>query len=109
MTLITPEQDRETLDQDVEQIRSVLKELKDQFEDLRQQVRSGEVETVKEAGKTLSELRSWMRTAMETEKQLDDYLKRENGTGPKGYALDLAEAKRQIGCRLGRIAPCCKA
>lgn len=107
MTLITPEDDRARLDEHVARIRMALADLEAQMEDLSKQVRAGEVSTVKEAGKTLQELRAWMRMAIETEKTLDDYHKREAGI-EHGYALDLVEARRQIGCRLDRIVPCCK-
>lgn len=109
MTLITSEQERENFNEDFKRIKRILAELEEQLDGLRQQVRTGEVDTVKEANKTLAELRTWSRAAMETEKTLDEYLKRESGIEHGGYALDLAEARRQVGCRLARIAPCCKA
>ncbi|MGX9354120.1 hypothetical protein ACS3SW_02850 [Roseobacteraceae bacterium S113] len=108
MTLITPERkEQAALQSQVERIRQALSDLEAHMEDLGQQVRTGEVDTVKEAGKTLQELRQWMRVAMETEKALDEYAKRESGLDG-GYALDLTEARRQIGCRLARLSPCCK-
>jgi len=107
MTLITPEQTREALKEDLAAIKEVFRDLKQQMEDLKKQVRAGEVDQVKEAGKTLQELRQWMKLAMETEKALNDISREEKGLD-RPYAVDLAEARRQIGCRMARVAPCCR-
>lgn len=109
MTLITPEhQEIDRLKSDVEALREILHELKEKMSDLRKQVQAGEVESVKEAGKTLQELRAFVKLSMETEAQLNEIARREQGLD-RPYALDLDEARRQIGCRLARIAPCCRA
>lgn len=108
MTLITPDKDRPDFGAQVKRIKSALNDLEKQLEGLAEQARAGEVTTPKEADKIVTEVRHWMRHALETEKALDEYSRRETGI-TNGYALDLAEAKRTIGCRLARIAPCCQA
>ena len=107
MTLITPEQNRAILKEDLAAIKEVFRDLKADMEDLTQRVRTGEVERVKEAGKTLQELRQWMKLAMETEKALNDIAREDQGLD-RPYAIDLAEARRQIGCRMARVKPCCR-
>lgn len=108
MTLITPEHDRDVLEQDLAALKEVFQDLKTQMEGLKQQVRAGEVESVKEASKTLQELRGWMKLAMETEKALNEIARKDKGLD-RPYAMDLTEARRQVGCRMARIVPCCKA
>ena len=108
MTLITPENSGPKFDEQIERIRQVLKDLEQQMPGLAQQARAGEVDMIKEAGKTTTEVRQWMRLAFETEKAIDEYSKRDAGI-ENGYALDLAEARRAIGCRMARIRPCCQA
>ena len=110
MTLITPEhKKRDILEEDLVALKEVFQDLKAQMEDLKQKVRAGEVEKVKEASKTLQELRGWMKVAMDTEKALNDIVREDTGLTDKPYAIDLAAAREKIGCRMARIVPCCKA
>lgn len=108
MVLITPEQDVQRLEDDLRDVREVLGEFEATLRDLRQQVRAGEVDTLKDVNKTLAELRAWVRMAKETEAQLAEYARKDAGIAG-AYGLDLDRARSEIGCRLARVRRCCGA
>lgn len=107
MVLITPEQDIARLEGDLEDVRSILGEFEETIRDLRERVRAGEVDKLRDAGKTLSELRAWLKLAKETEAQLAEYARKEAGI-VGSWGLDLDRARDEIGCRLARVRACCR-
>ncbi|WP_417524699.1 hypothetical protein [Marinovum sp.] len=108
MTLITPKQDIDRLEGRFLVVRESLEEFEAALRDLKQQVRSGEVTALKDAGKTLAEIRGWMKLAMETEAQLAEYARKEAAIDG-AYGLDLDKARSEIGCRLAKLRKCCGA
>lgn len=108
MVLITPDQDVARLEEDLQVVRECLVEFEAALRDLKKRAQGGEVGTMKDVGKTLAEIRGWMKLAMETEAQLADYARREAAI-ERAYGLDLDLARSEIGCRLAQLRKCCGA
>ena len=108
MVLITPEQEIARLEGDLEDVRDILGEFEETLRDLRKRVRAGEVDNLKDASKTLTELRSWLKLAKETEAQLAEYARKEAGI-VGSWGLDLDRARSEVGGRLARVRACCGA
>ena len=67
MILITPEETSSPLKENIERLQTNLRGFARDIENLQERVQSGDVT---DAGKVFSDLRSWLRMAMETEKAL---------------------------------------
>jgi nitrate reductase beta subunit len=102
MSLIQVEREESRLTAIIEDIEQQVSDLKIDIRELQSRLRSGEVETVRDALKTLTEMRNWLRLALETEAKLNEEKRKELGiVGDSG--LDLCAARDQIGCRLDRL------
>ena len=66
MILITPEETSSPLNEDIERLQTNLRGFARDIENLQERVQSGDV-TDAETRKVFSDLRSWLRMAMETE------------------------------------------
>ena len=98
MILITPEETSSPLNEDIERLQTNLRGFARDIENLQERVQSGDV-TDAETRNVFSDLRSWLRMAMETEKALaQQNRQRLEIDGDDG--LDLDAARDQIGCRL---------
>ena len=69
MILITPDETSSPLNEDIERLQTNLRGFARDIENLQERVQSGDV-TDAETRKVFSDLRSWLRMAMETEKAL---------------------------------------
>ena len=105
MTKTTPKAGEAPLDPGMELLENVLIEFGGELETLKARVRDGDVEAVKDATKVVADIRHWMRLAKEAEAQFDQRRKESAGI-EHGYALDLAHARSEIGCRLARLRRC---
>lgn len=108
MTLITPPEDGSPIDPEIEELRASISEFRDDLRDLSEQVRSGEDNAVAVAGRLLLEIQRSLRQAKETEAKIERRRKQREGV-VHDYAVDLDDARYQIGCRLGRLRQCCRA
>lgn len=104
MILITPEETSSPLNEDIERLQTNLRGFARDIENLQEMVQSGDV-TDAETRKVFSDLRSWLRMAMETEKALAQQ-NRQRLEIDGDYGRDLDAARDQIGCRLVRIRRC---
>ena len=104
MILITPEETSSPLNEDIERLQTNLRGFARDIENLQERVQSGDV-TDAETRKVFSDLRSWLRMAMETEKALAQQ-NRQRLEIDGDYGLDLDAARDQIGCRLARLRRC---
>ncbi|CAN0276731.1 unnamed protein product, partial [Chrysoparadoxa australica] len=66
------------------------------------QIRRGQFGDLKDARRATSEIRQWLKIAIDAETQLAKRREKELGVAD-GYALDLEEARESIGCRLARL------
>ncbi len=106
--LITAEIEKDRLEAQRSEIADTLADLSADLRDLRKRLRGGEARKSGEDGKLLGELRYWLKAARDAEAELEDFRRKECGV-VGAYALDLEQARFEIGCRLARIRPCCGA
>ena len=105
--LITAEEEGRALDGEREAILRDLAAIREMVAALRQKVEAGETGTAVEAGKILSDLRTWLKFAKETEVQIDRHRK-EHVRVCGSYGLDLDAARHVVGSRLDRVRRCCR-
>jgi hypothetical protein len=105
--LITAEEESSALEAEREAILRELAAIREMVATLRQKVEAGETGTSTEAGKVLSDLRTWLKHAKETEVQIERHRK-EHAQICGSYGLDLDAARNVVGCRLDRVRRCCR-
>ncbi|WP_319823457.1 hypothetical protein [Thalassovita sp.] len=89
-----------------------LNEIRDQLEALRAEMtaiqarlKDGEIEAVKDGQKTVTEIRHWLRIALELEMEFAKRQQKQAGI-VGSYAIDFDEARDRIRCRLDRLRRC---
>jgi len=106
MTLITPD---ERISRTADLLRSLeesLSNLRRQAEDLRRQIEAGEDADLAHGSKQVAQVEGLIRSCQKVEVNLADYHNIQAGIAQGGYALDLEEARFEIGCRLARLRAC---
>ena len=73
---------------------------------LSMQVDAGKVAPKSEASKVLGDIRDWLKIAHEMELRLEKSMQGRAGSG-RGDALDLEQARVNIGCKLDRLRRSC--
>jgi hypothetical protein len=106
MTIMTPPKGASQLELELQHVREALRELAEECHTLKQRAQSGDVSAVKDASKTVSDIRRWLNTALETEARFDERRKEQDGVVNE-YAIDLEHARSTIGCRMARLRRCC--
>ncbi|MBV7393586.1 hypothetical protein [Mameliella sediminis] len=81
-------------------------ELVDQIGELQDRAKKGDIAKKSEASGALGELRYWLRAARETELELEEIIRKEEGICDV-YGVDLEAARLAIGCRLDSLRACC--
>lgn len=102
MTLITPPEGVSQLDQALEEVRNTFSSVTRILKIYEADLLSGDDNAIKEANKLLGDIRNWLRVAIETEARFEQRQKEKLGI-VNAYAIDLAEARSSIGCRLDRL------
>jgi hypothetical protein len=105
-TLITQDEEVSIFAEHVASIEIQLREIRTGLEEFQQKVRTGDIGSAAEAAKTIGTVRTWIKMAMDAEKSIAERKKTENGITRGGFALDLEEARRDIGCKLARLRRC---
>jgi hypothetical protein len=106
--MIRAQADSDWLDQQREDIAETLTDLVKELRALRRRVSRGDPDRKGDSGKVLGDLRFWLRAARDTEAELDAIRRASCGIDGE-YGLDLEQARHEIGCRLARLRPCCRA
>ena len=99
--------DTPSLEEEFDAVRQTLAHLTRTLRGLEDEVMAGDAASVREAAKLLGDIRTWSRLAIETEARFEKRRQEQQGI-VDGYALDLIEARRTIGCRLARLRKCCR-
>ncbi|MBZ8118505.1 hypothetical protein KUD11_07560 [Roseovarius sp. LXJ103] len=102
MSLITPEEDPSGLSNTVASLEKQLRGMCEDLEALSDRVRAEDFDDVKNRSKLLTDIRQWLKMAIEAETQIEQRKQRERGI-INGYALDIDAARDSIGCRLDRL------
>ncbi len=102
MTLILPDKCPSGLSTSVTSLQRQLADLGEDLELLRQRIRAGDLDHLKNSNRALSDIRQWLRIALEAEVSLEQRTKRQQGIVHE-YAIDFDGARASIGCRLDRL------
>ena len=102
MVLITPDEGPTGLSTSIDALERQLSDMREDLEGLYSRIRGGELEQLKNASRATSEIRQWLKIAIEAEAQLEKRRKQEKGI-VRDYALDLREARSSIRCRLDSL------
>lgn len=109
MTLVTSkEQSAEIKDLLQGFVRSV-RDLRTVIDGLSTRATAGEEVDLALAQKLLSPAEALVKTCMKLEANLAEQKHRDLGIAQGGYAVDLEQARFEIGCRLARLRACCDA
>ena len=103
MILITPD---ERISRTADLLRSLeesVGNLRRQAEDLRKQIEAGEDADLLDGSKQVAKLDSLIGSCQKVEVKLGEYHNKQAGIAQGGYALDLEEARSEIGGRLARL------
>jgi hypothetical protein len=106
MTLITPD---DRISRTADLLRSLeesLGNLRRQAEDLRRQIETGEEADLVNGSKQVAQVNSLIRSCQKVEENFVEHHNRQAGIAQGGYALDLEQARSEIGCRLARLRAC---
>lgn len=104
---LTPEEVR--LRRAAEIVETQLLQMRGQMEGIRARMLRGDLRALKDSAKITSDIRQWLRIAMETEAKLDEFRKKSRGEADGVHAIDFDRARHQIGCRLDRLRRCADA
>jgi len=107
MVLITADEEGDALETERIAIAQELRAIREMVTHLREMVEAGELGHSGEAGKALSDLRTWLKHAKETEVHIVRH-RRETAKISGSYGLDLDAARGVVGCRLDRLRRCCR-
>ncbi len=106
MTLITPD---DRISRTADLLRSLedsLSNLRRRAEDLRTQIEAGEDADFVDGTRQVGQVDGLIRSCQKVEVNLVEYHNKQSGIAQGGYALDLEQARTEIGCRLARLRAC---
>ncbi|WP_135505115.1 hypothetical protein [Roseovarius aestuariivivens] len=102
MVLIVPDPVPTGLTTSIDSLERQLADMRAELEGMYARIKTGEFGELKNAMKATSEIRQWLKIAIEAEAQLATRKKTEKGI-VHDYALDLDAARTAVGCRLARL------
>ena len=105
MTLNTPPEDGSPIDEAMEEVLEDLRHLRKELRKLRKHVEDGGDDAANAVVRSALELNRSIRETRRMEAEIEERQKQREGR-VNDYALDLAEARSRIGCRLSRLRRC---
>ena len=109
MTVITANTDSAATQELLQTFLARIRDLRIIIDGLNQRVADGEDIDFAMAQKLLSPSEGLVKTCLKLEASFADQKNRELGIAQGGYAIDLEQARFEIGCRLARLRACCAA
>ncbi len=109
MTLVTPETQSSATEELLQKYLNSVRDLRTVIDGLSTRAADGEDVDLALAQKLVSPSEALLKTCMKLEANLADQKHKELGIAQGGYALDLDQARFEIGCRLARLRACCGA
>jgi len=103
MVLISAQEEPSGLTGAINALEEQLAEMRGELEALYRRIRAGELDELKNATRATTEIRQWLRIAIEMEAQLEKRRQHERGI-VHGYAIDFDAARVEIRCRMDRLA-----
>lgn len=102
MVLITPDEGPTGLTTSIDALERQLSDMREDIEKIYRKIRAGDFDELKNAARATTEIRQWLKIAIEAEAQLEKRRKQEKGIA-REYALDLGEARASVCSRLDRL------
>ncbi len=102
MTLITLDEEPTGLSTSISSLERQLSDMKADLELLQTKIRANDLDELKNSTRAISDIRQWLKIAIEAEANLNERIKRDKGI-VHDYALDFDQARSSIGCRLDRL------
>lgn len=109
MTLITPEERITRTAELLQSLEDSVRELRQQATDLCAQIKAGEDADLANGSKRVATAEALIKACQKVETSFVEQTQRQAGIVQGGYALDLEQARSEIGCRLARLRTCCGA
>ena len=109
MTVITANTDSVATQELLQTFLARIRDLRIVIDGLNQRVVDGEDIDFAMAQKLLWPSEGLVKTCLKLEASFADQKNRELGIAQGGYAIDLEQARFEIGCRLARLRACCTA
>lgn len=106
MTLITPDNQVSDAAELLQSLKDTVRNLRRQAEDLRRQIEAGEDADLTSGSKQVGQVEGLIRSCQKVEVCLVEQRNRQVGIVQGGHALDLDQARFDIGCRLARLRAC---
>jgi hypothetical protein len=106
MTLITPEERFSRTAELLASLEDSVRELRQQVQDLTKQIEAGEDADLVSGQRRVAAAEALVKTCQKVEANLVEQHYRQVGIAQGGYALDLEQARSEIGCRLARLRAC---
>ena len=103
MILITKDEGPSGLTTSIDMLERQLADMRADLGTIYERIREGELEEIKNASRVTSEIRQWLKIALETEVQLEKHKSKEKGIA-HDFAIDFDEARNSIRGRLDRLA-----
>lgn len=102
MTLITPDEGPTGLGTSISALQRQLADMKAELQVIYERIKDGDFEELKNASRATTEIRQWLKIAMEAEVQLEQRSKKERGIA-YDYAIDFSEARASVCRQLDRL------
>ena len=109
MTLVTPDPKTADMAELLDTYQHKIRDLRAAVDDLSALATDGEEVDLTLAQKLLSPSESLIRSCMKLETTLALHQQKDLGIAQAGHAVDLKQARFEIGCRLARLRACCAA
>lgn len=106
MILITPEDFVSDTEELLRSVHVSVRELRAEAERLCQALKEGDDKELPQTSKRLNNVSDLVRTCQKLESNLVEHHRNKAGVVQGGYAMDLDQARSEIGCRLSRLRTC---
>lgn len=102
MILITPDDRPDGLTDTIASVQQQLSDMRVELDRIYNRMQSGELDELSLAGKTMVDIRQWLRIAIEAEVHLEKRRKEKEGIA-YDFAVNLEEARSTIGSKLDSL------
>ena len=106
MILITPEERVSRTAELLQSLEEEVRDLRRMAQDLKRRLQAGEDAELGGSGREMAQVAQLIRSCQKVEECLVQQHEKQAGIAQGGYALDLVQARFEIGCRLARLRTC---
>ena len=92
----------------LQSLQASVRSLRKTVEELKHRIENGQLADMGSGSKELAAAEGLLRACQKVETSLVEQRNRQAGIAQGGYALDLEQARFEVGCRLARLRACCK-